>query len=186
MSRSALALALVCPLVAAAAVPGAFTSLEKFARTIAMKPGGWHTRFTVTAIEVDGPPGMDAAAVEALKAAMPIKVGSVEERDECAGTTEEGPSLPGILLDKGCVFSRMEGGDGRWAVNSTCVHRGHGGLATIAAQGTYSAGTVTGRHEVDLALDGVVVHVKGDMTARFAGQCRPPAPPVSVTVERPD
>jgi hypothetical protein len=182
----ALSLAFVVPLAAAAAAPRSFASVEEFARFIGMKPGGWRTSLTVTALEVELPPGADPAAVAAFKAAMPLKVGSVEERDECAGDTPDGPSLPGILLDKGCSFSRMEGGDGRWSVESTCRHRGHGGLATIAAQGSYAAETVTGVQQVDLAFDGVVVHVKGEIMARFTGQCRPPAPPVSVSVERPN
>jgi hypothetical protein len=184
MFRPALALplALLVPLAAAAA-PRSFGSVGEFARAIGMKPGGWRTSFKVTAIEVVTPPGMDPAAVEAFKAEMPFGVGTVEERDECAATTPEGPSLPGILLDKGCVFTRMEAGKGRWAVASNCRHRGHGGLGIVTGEGTYSRKTVTGRQEVDHEVGGVIVRVKGETLARFIGKCRPSPATVPPSIE---
>lgn len=186
MFRPALALplALLLP-IAAAAAPRSFESVHEFARAIGMKSGGWRTSFKVTSIEVETPAAMDPAAIAAFKAEMPFRVGTVEERDECAAMTPEGPSLPGILLDNGCVFTRMEAGDGRWAVASNCRHRGHGGLGIVAGEGTYSRKIVTGRQEINHEVGDVVVRLKGDILARFTGKCQPKPLPVSVTVTRP-
>ena len=187
MSRPALALplALLLPIAAAAAAPRPFESVREFARAIGMKPGGWRTSFTVTSIEVETPPGMDPAAIAAFKAEMPFKVGTVEERDECAAMAPEGPSLPGILLDKDCAFTRMEAGDGRWAVSSNCRHRGHGGLGIVSGEGTYSRKLVTGRQEINHEVGEVVVRLKGGIQARFTGKCLPKPAPVSVSVTPP-
>lgn len=188
MSRPALmlSLALLVPLAAAAAAPRPFTSIEEFARAIGMKPGGWHTSFKVTSVEVDLPPGTDPALLEPVKAAMPLKAGSVQEQHECAGPIGQSPSLPGILISKECSFSRMESGDGRWAITSTCPNMPGGGTASASARGTYAPELVTGVQELELSLGGLVVHVKGDIVSRYTGsQCRPPAPPVSVTVTLP-
>lgn len=174
----ALPLALLLPLAAAAA-PRPFESVREFARAIGMKQGGWRTSFKVTSIEVEAPAGMDRAAVEAFKAEMPFRVGTVEERDECAALTPEGPSLPGILLDKGCVATRMEAGGGRWAITSSCRHRGHGGLGIVSGEGLYSRRTVTGRQEIDHEVGGIVVRVKGEISARYAGKCGRKPPPAS-------
>lgn len=183
-----LLLALLVPLAAgAAAAPRTFATVEEFAREIAMKPGGWHTRFTLTSIEVELPPGVDPALREKAKAAMPLKVGSVQEMHECAGPTAQGPSLPGILLNRGCTYSKMEAGGGRWAVAYFCPKMGRDGAGSAAAsgRGTYAAERVTGSHESDLELKGLVVHVKGEVVSRFTGQCRPSAPPVAVEVVPP-
>ena len=181
----AIPLALLIPLAAAAAAPRPFASLDEFARAIGMKPGGWHTSVKVTSIEVDLPPGTDPEALAVFKAAMTIKVGSVQEQHECAGATPTGPSLPGILLSRECSFSNMEAGDGRWAITSTC-DMGQGGTATVAARGTYAPEMVAGLQEAEFSLQGSVVHLKGEMVSRFTGdQCRPPPPPVSVTVSPP-
>lgn len=186
MSRLALAipLALLVPLAAAAA-PRPFASVEEFARAIAMKPGGWHTSVKVTSIEVELPPGTDPALLEKVKEAMPLKVGSVQEQHECVGPASRGLSLPGILLSTECSFSGMESGDGRWAIKSNCPMPG-GGSAVTSARGTYASATVTGAQEADMSLGGLVAHIKADSVSRFTGpQCRPPAPPVSVSVTPP-
>lgn len=187
MSRPVLALwlAFFVPFVAAAAeAPRAFATVEEFARAIGMKPGGWHTKFTVTSIEVELPPGTDPALLEPVKAAMPLKVGSVQEQHECAGPAQ-GVSLPGILLSRDCSFSRMESGDGRWAIRSTCPMPG-GGMASASAHGTHDPESVTGAQVLEVSLGGLVAHVKGDIVSHYTGpQCRPPAPPVSVTVTLP-
>ena len=188
MSRPALilSLALLVPLAAAAAAaPRPFASIEEFARAVGMKPGGWHTQVKVTAIEVELPPGVDPSAMEAVKAAMTLKVGSVQEQHECAGPTPQGPSLPGILLSRDCSFSGMEAGDGHWAIKSSC-NMGQGGTAATVARGTYAPERVTGMQEADFALDGLVVHVKGESVSRFTGHCRPPPPPVIVDVKKPE
>lgn len=188
MSRPtfALALAFLVPLAAtAAAAPPTFASLEEFARAIGMKPGGWHLSLKVTATEVELPPGTDPAIAAGLKAALTSTVGSVQERDECAGMTPEGPKMPGILIGGGCSFSRIEGGDGRWALESTCPQEGPEASATISAQGTYGAETVTASQDVAVAHNGVVVRVKSDIAGRYTGECRPPFPPASVAVSPP-
>lgn len=183
MTRPALAfalpLALLVPLAAAAA-PRPFESVRDFARAIGMKQGGWRTSFKVTSIEVETPAGMDPAAVAAFKAEMPFRVGTVEERDECAAAAPGGPSLPGILLDKDCVATRMEAGEGRWAVTSNCRHRGHGGLGIVSGQGSYSRKTVTGRQRIDHEVGrGLIVRVEGEISARYAGKCGRKPPPAS-------
>ena len=188
MSRPALlfSLALLIPLAAtAAAASRPFASVEEFAHAIGLKPGGWHTKFTVTSIEVELPPGVDPALLEPVKAAMPLKVGSVQEQHECAGPGQ-GVSLPGILIGKQCSFSGMEGADGRWAIRSTCPGMPGGGMAAASARGTYAPELVTGTQELELSLEGLVAHVKGDIVSRYTGaRCRPPAPPVSVSVTLP-
>lgn len=187
MSRSILAhsLALAVP-IAAAAAPSPKASVEEFARAIGMKAGGWHTTIKVTSLEVDLPPGTDPALLEPVKAAMPLKVGSVQEQHECVDPSAEGPSLPGILLGRECSFSGMESGDGRWAITSTCPNMPGGGKASASARGTYAPDLVTGVQELELSLGGLVAHVKGDIVSRHTGgQCRPPAPPVAVTVTPP-
>lgn len=180
----AIPLALLVPLAAAAA-PRPFASVEEFARAIGMKPGGWYTSVKVVSIEVDLPPGTDPGLLDKVKDAMPLKVGSVHEQHECVGPASQGLSLPGILLSKECSFSRMESGDGRWAINSNCPMP-NGGSAVTSARGTYAPEMVTGGQDADFSLDGLVAHVKLESVSRFTGpRCRPPAPPVSVTVTPP-
>ncbi|MEA3064429.1 MAG: hypothetical protein QOJ27_868 [Sphingomonadales bacterium] len=105
--------------------------------------------------------------------------------DECTSVPSSAVTLPGILLEKDCSFSRIEGGKGRWALSSTCKV-GQGSISSYVAQGAYSAKTVSGRHEVDLSINGVLVHMKIATVSRFMGECRPPPPPVSIEVHRPD
>lgn len=189
MFRSILALSLVLalPVVAAAAAsPSSHASIEEFARAIGMKRGGWHTSMKVTSIEVDLPPGTDPALLEPVKAAMPLKVGSVQEQHECVGPDAGEPSLPGILLGQGCSHSGMESGDGRWAVSSMCSNMPGGGTAATSARGTFAPEVVTGVQELEMSLQGLVVRLKGDTVSRYTGkQCRPREPIVQVTVTPP-
>jgi hypothetical protein len=81
----------------------------------------------------------------------------------------------------------MEAGGGRWAMASDCRPRGHGGLGTIAGEGTYTPGAVTGRQEVNHEAGEVIVRIKGEMVARYTGRCRPEPPvPAADTHPQPD
>lgn len=186
MSRPALALslALLVPLAAAAA-PRPFASIEEFARAIGLKKGGWHTSVKLTALDVQASPGIDPAVAAGLKAQIESRADADPGMDECTGVASRAVTLPGILLEKDCSFSRIEGGEGRWALSSTCKV-GQGSISNFVSQGTYSAKAVTGLHEMDISLDGVVVHMKAESVSRFVGECRPPPPPVSLEVRRPD
>jgi hypothetical protein len=186
MSRPALALflALLVPLAAAAA-PRPFGSIEEFAHAIGLKKGGWHTSVKLTGLDLQTPPGIDPAIAAGLKAQIESRAATDDGMDECTSVASNAVTLPGILLEKDCSFSRIEGGNGRWALSSTCKV-GQGSLSNFVAEGTYSAKTVTGRHEVGLSINGVVVHMKVATVSRFIGECRPPPPPVSIEVRRPD
>jgi hypothetical protein len=186
MSRAAptLFLALLVPLAAAAA-PRPFGSIEEFARAIGLKKGGWHTDIKLTALDIEAPPGIDPAVTAGLKSQIESRAATRDGMDECTSDRSSAVTLPGILLEKGCAFSRIEGGKGRWALSSTCAV-GQGSTSRFVAQGTYSAKRVTGRHDMDLTINGVVVHMKVATVSRFTGECRPPPPPVSIDVQRPN
>jgi uncharacterized protein DUF3617 len=186
MSRPApaLFLALLVPLAAAAA-PRPFGTIEEFARAIGLKKGDWHTSVKLTGLDIQAPPGIDPAVAAGLRAQIESRAATGDGMDECTSVTSSAVTLPGILLENDCSFSRIEGGKGRWALSSTCKV-GQGSIGNYVAQGTYSAKTVTGRHEVDLSLNGVVLHMKVATESRFIGECRPPPPPVSMEVHRPD
>ncbi|MET1112590.1 MAG: DUF3617 family protein [Allosphingosinicella sp.] len=185
MLRPALALllALLVPLAAAAA-PGPFKSVEAFARAIGLKEGGWHTSIRLTALDVEAPPAADPAVAAALKAQLEARAAADKGMDECTGAASGVARLPGILLEKDCTFSRLEGSDGRWALASTCKV-GQGLISNFVAQGAYSSRRVTGRHEVDLMFNGAAVHMKIETQSRFVGECRPPAP-ISLEVRKPN
>jgi hypothetical protein len=172
----ALPLALLVPLAAAApAASGAFGSVEEFARAFGLKQGGWHTSLKIEAVAVEILPGADPAVAAEIKARSEAQVGSVKEIDECLGPpSETSLGLPGIPVEAECSFSRLEAGDGRWAIDATCPERERHGSARIVAQGTYSPGRVTGRHAADLSASGVIVHAKLETLSRFTGECLPP------------
>lgn len=186
MSRPALALslALLFPLAAAAA-PRPFGSIEEFARAVGLKKGGWHTSIKLTALDVKAPPGVDPAVAAGLQAQIESRAEADRGMDECTGDASKAMTLPGILLEKDCSFSRIEGGNGRWALSSTCKV-GQGSTSSTIAQGTYSAKTATGRHEVDLSFNGAMVHMRVETVSRFVGECRPAPPVVLIDVHRPN
>jgi hypothetical protein len=174
MSRPLFAL-LLLPLAAGAAA-GSFGSLEEFARATGMKQGGWHTRLKIESANVEVLPGADPAKAAEIKARTESQVGRVNEVDECFDpASAASPVLPGFVIESQCSFSRLEAGDGRWAMDATCPNPERRGTAKIVAQGTYSPETVTGRHEVHLSASGVIVHAKIETVSRFTGECRPPA-----------
>jgi len=179
----ALSLALLVPLAAAAA-PRPFGSIEEFARAVGLRKGGWDTSIELTALDVQALPGADPAAAAGLKAQIESRARAGKMMHECTGAASGRVKLPGILLENDCTFSRLEGGKGRWALASTCK-AGRDSIFNFVAQGTYSARTVTGRHEIDLSMNGAVVHMKAQTVSRFVGKCVPP-PPVRIEVSQPD
>jgi hypothetical protein len=184
MTRPSLAisLALLVPLAAAAA-PRPFGSIEEFAGAVGLKKGGWNTSIELTALDVQSPPGADPAVAAGLRAQIESRARADKVMHECTGVAPGRVKLPGILLENDCTFSRLEGGKGRWALASTCK-AGQDSIFNFVAQGTYSARKVTGRHEIDLSLDGAVVHMKAETVSRFVGKCVPPAP-VRIEVTQP-
>ena len=176
-----LPLALLVPFTAAAAPLRPFGSIDEFARTLGLKKGGWRTTVKVVAVDVQPSPGMDPAMVAEIKAGI-AKAGGDEY--DCVGEPAAAVILPSILPDDECSFSRIEGGDGRWAMSSTCKG-GPGDASVIVGEGSYSAGRTTGRHSFDLATGGVKVHIVAETVSRFGGECRPNVP-VRIEALKPD
>jgi hypothetical protein len=161
--------------------------VEKFAGAIGLKQGGWRTSLKLLAAEVEALPGADPALVARTKARIAQRLGTVDEIDECSGHDSLASlRLPGILVEPGCSVSRMEAGDGRWAIAAACPAAGERGPGGVVAQGTYSPGTVTGRHDADLSHKGVIVHAKVETVSRFVGECRPPPPVATPTAPEPE
>lgn len=184
MSRSALALSLafLLPVTAggaAAAGGGADTlgSLEDFSRAVGMKPGGWRVSMKAVSAQFESAPGADPANLAALKAEIEPQIGTVEEVDECIDpASTESTRLPGILVERGCTYSRLEAADGRWAMTATCPTPRKDGIVTLAGEGTYSPESVTSRHQARIRIRGVIVNIEAETVSRFVGECRPPVP----------
>lgn len=190
MSRSALAPGFALVVLLAGAAAGAAVrilgSVEEFAEAVGMKPGGWQVTMKPVAARIEATPGADPANVAALKAEIEPQIGTVEVVDECMSPASAGSvRLPGILVERGCSYSRLEAGGGRWAMAATCPAPGKDGTVTLAGEGTYSSGLVTGRHEARIPIRGLVAHVTAETVSRFVGECSPQAPPVPVTVTPP-
>jgi hypothetical protein len=181
MSRPALALslgllvplALLLPLATAApAAAGAFRTLEEFARAVGMKQGAWRTRIKVTATDFKPSPAADPAELAKVRADIESKVGKVQERNECLDRKSEGGlRLPGIVVDPACSFTRMNAADGRWTLDSACSMPATGETAMLRGEGTYSRTAVSGRHEGEVSLKGVVVEMKAEFESRHVGKC---------------
>jgi hypothetical protein len=185
MSRPPLALALILLVpLAAAAAPRPFASLTELGRALGLKRGGWHTDVKVTALDIQAPPGTDPAMVSALRTQIESKAVTGEGIDECTGPASKTVELPGMLLEDDCAFSRIEGGKGRWALSSSCK-LGPGVSSRSVGQGRYSAEAVTGRHSVEMSLEGTVVRMKVETSSRYIGECRAPVAPVAVDVRKP-
>ncbi|HYJ82042.1 MAG TPA: DUF3617 family protein [Allosphingosinicella sp.] len=184
MTRSALALALalLVPLAAAAA-PRPFQSVDEFARAVGLKKGGWRTRVNLTSLDIRMPPGTDPEVAAKLKAEIAAEAAAGDEM-ECADSSSGAVTMPGILLDSSCTFSRIEAGEGRWALSSTCK-AGPGGSSTIVGEGRYSTRRTTGRHQIDLSMAGVRLLMTAETLSRFVGECRPSVP-VTFEVRAPD
>lgn len=171
-----ISLALLAPLAAGAST-NAFGTVQEFAREIALKPGNWHTRAKVIDARVESEPGADPASIAALRARIEPRIGKIDEMNECVERVPSAlPRLPGILLERDCSFSRIEGGEGRWKVASSCSFNSGQGKAVTLAQGTYSRQTVTGRHEGQVRIDGAIVHLEAETVSRYTGKCRPEPP----------
>ncbi|MEA3008953.1 MAG: hypothetical protein QOJ91_645 [Sphingomonadales bacterium] len=186
MTRPALALALVllAPLAVAAA-PVTFHSMAELAGALGLKKGGWHTDVKVTALDIQTPPGTDPAVASDLRAQIEAKAVTGEGIDECTDPASSTVLLPGMLLENDCAFSRIEGGEGRWALSTSC-RLGPGAVSHSVGEGLYSAEAVTGRQAVELSLEGTVIRMKVETASRFIGECRAPPVPVSVDVRKPD
>lgn len=167
----------------AAAATAGYETIEAFARAIGMKPGGWHTSLKVTAVRVEPRPGGDPMAVAAVKARLEAAMMRGDEADDCVREPAVGKaSLPGILLEKGCSFSRLEAAEGRWALTSQC-EVGKDAVVSTAAEGSYAPDRVTGRHVVDFSSADLFSHIELETVTRFTGEC--PAPLVIRTMPAP-
>lgn len=167
----------------AAATTAGYDSIEAFARAIGMKPGGWHTSLKVKAVRVEPRPGGNPAAAAAVKARLESAATRGDEMDDCVHEPAVGKaSLPGILLEKGCSFSRMEVAEGRWAVTSQCKI-GEGAVVKTVGEGSYAPDLVTGRHVVDFSSADLSSHIELETVTRFTGEC--PAPVVIRMVPAP-
>ena len=186
MSRPALALPLALLLPLATAAPAAVEglgSLAQFARAIGMKQGAWHTRLTVTAADFKPSPNADPADLAKIRAQLELHVGKVQERNECLDRKSGGGlRLPGIIVDPVCSFSRMKAAGGRWALDSACNDPVKGETARLRGEGTYARTAVTGWHEGEASLKGVVFDVKVEFESRHVGKCSAPRP-FDVTAE---
>lgn len=182
MSRLSLALplALLFPLALGAAPPEGEELIVEFVRAVGMKEGSWRTSMKLISAEIEAKPGADPAVLAGVKARTESNMGKAEEKDECVGPDSSGPTMPGILLDHECSYSKAEAAGGRWSLISECRDG-----SSFVAEGTYSPKSVTGRHRVDVTLKGVTVHAMFETASRFNGECRPPEPivygPVTVT-----
>lgn len=186
MFRPDFALPLALLLAVATAAPaavGAVGTLEEFARAVGMKKGAWRTRITITAANFKPSPNADPADVAKIRAQMESHLGKVQERNECLDPKSGGGlRLPGIIIDPACSFSRMTAAGGRWTVDSACSSTATDETGRLRGEGTYSRTAVTGRHEGEVSMKGVVIDVKAEFESRHVGKC-PSTKPFDVTVE---
>ncbi|HYG46819.1 MAG TPA: DUF3617 family protein [Allosphingosinicella sp.] len=167
---------LVLPLAAASA-PGDFGSLQEFARAVGMKQGAWRTRITVTAADFRPSPKADPAVLARSRARIESLLGKVQERNACLDPESgDGLRLPGIVIDPVCSFSRMHAKGGRWTLDTRCSIPANDETAELRGEGTYSRTAVSGTHEGETTLKGVVVHVKAQFESRHVGECSAPRP----------
>lgn len=181
MLRSALSLqlALLLP-VAAAAAPetvGDMGTLEAFAQAVDMKQGAWRTRITVTSAEVKPSPDADPADLARIRAQMESHVGKVQERNACLDPkSRDALRLPGIVIDPACSFRRMNAARGRWTLDTVCNDPATREMGEFRGEGRYSRTAVTGRHEGEASMRGVVFDVKVEFESRQVGKCSAPKP----------
>jgi hypothetical protein len=126
-------------------------------------------------------PGADPVVIAEIRAAIGSKVGEVREMNECIGPAPAGGLiLPGLRIEGGCAFTRLDATDGRWALAARCGDPGKGMDAAFSVDGTYSAEAMTSRHDIAGYAPNAIIHIRAEATSRFTGtECRP-SPPIVV------
>jgi Protein of unknown function (DUF3617) len=182
MGRIPLPFALSLALVASAAL-AADTQLrpEQLRPAMGLKLGSWHSKFTISELEIAPTPGADPAESQRAEAALRPRVGETKSFDECLWNSPELMFIPGVRIESGCDFSRVEARGGRYAVTGICSRPQGGVRVETSIEGTYTPETMTSRFEISTTTGQIRVRMKADAQSRFSGPCPPPpvirAPP---------
>jgi hypothetical protein len=138
--------------------------------------GSWQSSYTLTDLAVEPTPGADPAEAQRTEAAIRPKVGIAQSFGECLWDSPELMFIPGLRIESGCDFSRVEASGGRFAVTTICRRPQGGVTMQTSIEGDYTPETMAGRSEIIVTTGQVRIRMKATSRSRFAGQC--PLPPV--------
>lgn len=136
---------------------------------IAMQPGQWEFTTTMTDVEIPGGP---AEAVEAARSAL----GPPRTESYCVSPEEAANPAAWLASPRGntsnCTFSRTTFADGRVDIAGTCTSEDQQPLE-IGLAGDFTAMDV--RAAITAQAGNGWMHLRGTLTGRRLGDCRPEA-----------
>ncbi|MGZ8285935.1 MAG: DUF3617 domain-containing protein [Allosphingosinicella sp.] len=151
---------------------------EQLRQAMGLKLGEWRTSFKLADVQVDPAPGGTAADAERAVPSIRAQL-SAPLQTQCLWDDRERMYLPGLRGMPNCEYSRVEAGNGRFALTAMCKQRDSAEIIEIAVEGRYDREHMTTRAEVRLSIEGMPVRVKMDSESRFVGKCG--LPPVILT-----
>ena len=161
-------------LVAAAPAVAAVTAIQpqSLRKAMGLRLGAWHTDFKMTELAVEPTPGADGTEAAKAEAALRPKIGEARTSDECLWDSPEQMFIPGIRVESGCEFSRVDARDGRFAVVMLCERPGS--RVQTEMTGTYAPESVEGRFDLTITTGQMRIRMKAEGKSRHAGACPPP------------
>ncbi|HEX8063617.1 MAG TPA: DUF3617 family protein [Allosphingosinicella sp.] len=147
---------------------------EQLRQAMGLKLGEWESTVTVADVQVEPTPGADPAEAEKAAAALRPQIGTSRTHKECLWNSPDLVFIPGLRVESGCEFSRVEARNGRYAVTGICSRPEGGVRVEMAFEGSYAADSMTSHFEATTTTGQVRIRMKADAQSRYAGQCPPP------------
>jgi hypothetical protein len=162
--------------LAAAPLFAATVRPEALRQAMGLKLGMWQGRVTVTDISVEAAPDADPAEVEKIKAALLPQIGQTKVIEECLWNSPHQLFIPGLKIEGGCEFSRVQAGAGRFGVAGACARPEAGHRMEMAMDGTYSAGTMSTTYDILTTTGQLRIRMRAKSDAHHSGPCDFSAP----------
>lgn len=136
-----------------------------------LKLGAWKTKSRLVDLRLDPAPGGDPAEAERAVSRFRALLGKEVIQDQCLRDHPDRLSLPGLHPPPGCDYSRLEVGNGRFAVTSLCKEPNSDEAFAVTLEGTYTPERMTVRSEATAPHPRGRMHIKMDIESRFSGSC---------------
>ena len=158
-------LLLAAPVLAGSVKP------EALRAAMGLKLGSWVSQMTITDITVEPVPDGDPAELEKAKAALLSKIGETNEFRECLWDSPHLMYIPGLKVESGCEFSRVEAENGRFGLAGICARPQIGVRVEMAMEGSYSPEAMTSSHDIVTTTGDHRIRLRAKSSSRYAGPC---------------
>jgi hypothetical protein len=138
-----------------------------------LKPGSWRTTAHLVDMRIDTQSKDDAARGAEVTSAVRSKAEKSFSGDECLPESPAALFIPGFqLAEAGCEFSRVEAGEGRFAVSAICDRLDPPIRLEMDVAGTYDSKRVSSRVRSAATVKGDRVDLTLELKSRFIGRCK--------------